>query len=121
MISESIMCLAIALFHEGRGESVKGQQAIAEVIDNRTKHKDFPNSYCGVIKQKGQFSFYKGSYMLHPPNYEKYAWDRSLHIAKNFSKNKTNHTKGSLYFNASRLGVRFGNTLKLKHGGHVFF
>lgn len=44
-------CLAEALYFEARGESVKGQFAVAEVILNRVDSPYFPNSICGVIKQ----------------------------------------------------------------------
>jgi spore germination cell wall hydrolase CwlJ-like protein len=44
-------CLAEALYFEARGESVKGQFAVAEVILNRVDSSLFPNSICGVIKQ----------------------------------------------------------------------
>jgi len=44
-------CLAEALYFEARGETVKGQFAVAEVIMNRVKSKRFPNSLCGVINQ----------------------------------------------------------------------
>jgi len=44
-------CLAEALYFEARGESVKGQFAVAEVILNRVDSGRFPNSVCGVIKQ----------------------------------------------------------------------
>ncbi|MEZ5714285.1 MAG: cell wall hydrolase [Paracoccaceae bacterium] len=44
-------CLAEALYFEARGESVKGQFAVAEVILNRVDSKYFPNSVCGVVKQ----------------------------------------------------------------------
>ena len=44
-------CLAEALYFEARGESVKGQFAVAEVILNRVDSRSFPNSICGVIKQ----------------------------------------------------------------------
>lgn len=44
-------CLSEALYFEARGESVKGQFAVAEVIHNRVKSKRFPNTICGVIKQ----------------------------------------------------------------------
>lgn len=119
MLSESLLCLSIAIFHESRGESVKAQYAVAEVIHNRTKNNKYPNNYCDVIKQKGQFSFYKGS--MKPPKHEQQAWEDSKQVAKNFSKNKTNYTKGAIFFNHQRLGVRFGSTLKCKIGKHVFF
>ncbi|MDF1669991.1 MAG: cell wall hydrolase [Roseovarius sp.] len=44
-------CLAEALYFEARGESVKGQFAVAEVIMNRVDHARYPNSVCGVIHQ----------------------------------------------------------------------
>ena len=44
-------CLAEALYFEARGESVKGQFAVAEVILNRVDSVEFPDSICGVIKQ----------------------------------------------------------------------
>jgi hypothetical protein len=44
-------CLAEALYFEARGESVKGQFAVAEVILNRVEHSQFPDTVCGVIHQ----------------------------------------------------------------------
>jgi len=57
-------CLSEALYFEARGESVKGQFAVAEVILNRVDARNFPNSVCGVIgqgtakgKHRCQFSY----------------------------------------------------------------
>ncbi|AEI93053.1 cell wall hydrolase [Roseobacter litoralis] len=44
-------CLAEALYFEARGETVKGQFAVAEVIMNRVESERFPSSACGVINQ----------------------------------------------------------------------
>lgn len=44
-------CLAEALYFEARGETLKGQYAVAEVIMNRVKSSRFPDTVCGVIKQ----------------------------------------------------------------------
>lgn len=121
LISESILCLAMAVFRESRSEPIKGKYAVMEVVHNRSKHPNYPDNYCGVVKQKGQFSWYKGSNSLKPPKYEKEAWDESVKVARNFYTNKTNYTKGSLYFNHKKLGVRFNKTLKVKIGQHVFF
>ncbi len=56
-------CLAKALYFEARGETVKGQFAVAEVILNRVDSGAYPNSVCGVVHQGSgrrnacQFSF----------------------------------------------------------------
>ncbi len=55
-------CLTKALYFEARGESLKGQFAVAEVILNRVDSKHYPNSVCGVVEQGGkgacQFSYH---------------------------------------------------------------
>lgn len=54
-------CLARAVYFEARGETIKGQAAVAEVVMNRTQSPYFPRSICGVVEQGGkggcQFSF----------------------------------------------------------------
>ncbi len=50
-LSAQASCLAEALYFEARGESVKGQFAVAEVIMNRVDSPSFPNTICGVIHQ----------------------------------------------------------------------
>ncbi len=44
-------CLAEALYFEARGETVRGQFAVAEVILNRVRSGSYPNSVCAVINQ----------------------------------------------------------------------
>lgn len=50
-------CLATAIYFEARGEPVKGQFAVAEVILNRVGHAAYPDTVCGVVNQTCQFSF----------------------------------------------------------------
>ncbi len=54
-------CLRTALYFESRGESIKGQVAVAEVILNRVDSGRYPRSVCGVVNQGGgggcQFSY----------------------------------------------------------------
>ncbi|MFS4437541.1 cell wall hydrolase [Paracoccaceae bacterium GXU_MW_L88] len=46
-----LQCLTEALYFEARGESERGQMAVAEVIINRARSGKFPNSICGVVNQ----------------------------------------------------------------------
>jgi spore germination cell wall hydrolase CwlJ-like protein len=48
---DELSCLAEALYFEARGETVKGQFAVAEVILNRVDSDHFPDSVCGVVHQ----------------------------------------------------------------------
>ncbi|MEM9580759.1 MAG: cell wall hydrolase [Pseudomonadota bacterium] len=48
---KSLKCLSEALYFEARGETVKGQFAVAEVIMNRVESARYPDTVCGVINQ----------------------------------------------------------------------
>jgi spore germination cell wall hydrolase CwlJ-like protein len=56
-------CLAAAIYFEARGEPIKGQAAVAQVVLNRVRNPAYPNSICGVVYQnedwrhRCQFSF----------------------------------------------------------------
>src|SRR5262249_46943753 len=44
-------CLANAIYFESRGESVRGQIAVAQVVMNRVFSGYYPNDVCGVVYQ----------------------------------------------------------------------
>lgn len=44
-------CLSQAIYYEARGETQRGQIAVAEVIMNRVRSRAYPNSICGVVYQ----------------------------------------------------------------------
>ena len=50
--SNEIECLAKNIYHEARGESYSGKQAVAQVTINRVKHPQFPSSVCDVVYQR---------------------------------------------------------------------
>ncbi|MGP0089916.1 MAG: cell wall hydrolase [Xanthobacteraceae bacterium] len=47
-------CLANAVYFEARGEPVRGQIAVAQVVMNRVFSGYYPNSVCGVVYQNAQ-------------------------------------------------------------------
>ena len=57
------MCLAVALYHEARGEPLDGQMAVGVTIMNRVESRAYPSTICGVVFEnahrlnKCQFSF----------------------------------------------------------------
>lgn len=54
-------CLRQAIYFEARGESLKGQFAVGEVILNRVESGHYPKTICKVVNQRGhgscQFSY----------------------------------------------------------------
>src|SRR5262249_45340348 len=57
------LCLATPLYFEARGEPVRGQIAVAQVVMNRVFSGYYPNDVCGVVYQNAhrhlacQFTF----------------------------------------------------------------
>ena len=56
IISADHRLLAKLVYAEARGESYKGQVAVAAVVLNRVASASFPNTISGVIYQSGAFS-----------------------------------------------------------------
>ena len=60
---KELNCLATAIYFEARGETYRGQVAVGQVVMNRTQHKLYPSTICGVVFQNQnkrnacQFSF----------------------------------------------------------------
>lgn len=80
------LCLAQAIYHEARGESVEGQLAVANVIINRAMSKRYPSTICGVVYQnadKGKFrcQFTFACDGKSDNGTERTAWNRSLKLA----------------------------------------
>ena len=72
-----VLCLAQNLYHEARGEPPLGRLLVAKVTINRQKSGKFPKTICGVVYQKGQFSWTK-----HPNKIkDQQAWKESLELA----------------------------------------
>ena len=47
--NEERTCLAEAVYYEARSESFEGKLAVANVVLERLRRKDFPNTICKVV------------------------------------------------------------------------
>ena len=93
MLSASLVCLALNIYHEAKNQSFIGQVAVAQVVMNRVKDKRYPNTVCEVVKQgqtykwkpslpikhKCQFSWYCDGKSDKP--IESKAWQDAKHVA----------------------------------------
>ena len=85
-------CLATAIYFEARGESVRGQIAVAQVVLNRVFSPFYPNEVCGVVYQNAerhdscQFTFACDGIpdIVTEPD----AWARAKHIARDMLDGK---------------------------------
>ncbi len=100
-LNTQMRCLASAVYFESRGEPLAGQLAVAKVIMNRAESRQFPNSYCSVVKQRSQFSFVRGG-RIPTPNKNSNAWKRAKAIAMIADQDLwQSAARDSLYFHAN--------------------
>lgn len=53
---EEIHCIELAVQHETTGKLYQGAVEVAQVVINRVKSADYPNTPCAVVFQKHQFT-----------------------------------------------------------------
>ncbi|MBZ0215052.1 MAG: cell wall hydrolase [Fimbriimonadaceae bacterium] len=88
-----LACLAKAVYFEARGESARGQLAVAQVIMNRVAHWFYPNNVCDVVFQnqhrrnKCQFSFACDGRSDRAR--DRNSWQRAVNIAKQVLSGET--------------------------------
>lgn len=122
-------CLAEALYFEARGETVKGQFAVAEVIMNRVQSARFPNSVCGVINQgtgkKYQCQFTYTCDGIPERIHEPRAWDRVGKIARAILDGRApmNLTDGATHYHTTAVRPRWSRTYTKTTaiGVHLFY
>jgi len=105
-------CLTQALYFEARGESVKGQVAVAEVILNRVESDRFPETICGVVNQ-GTGKRYQCQFTYTCDGraevvHEKKAWDRVGKIARLMVDGAERKlTKGATHYHTRAVNPRW--------------
>ncbi|HYG48041.1 MAG TPA: cell wall hydrolase [Allosphingosinicella sp.] len=114
-------CLAGAVYFESKGEPLHGQLSVAEVILNRARSGRFPASVCGVVKQRGQFSFIRGGRFPAIAR-TSLAWKRAVAIAHIAVKDLADGpAPRALFFHAKRVSPRWKLTRVAAVGNHIFY
>lgn len=114
-------CLAGAVYFESKGEPLRGQLSVAEVILNRMRSGRFPKSACGVVKQRGQFSFVRGG-RIPPVARASLAWKRAVAIAHIAREGLADGgAPRALFFHARYVSPRWKLTRVAAVGNHIFY
>ena len=118
-------CIAVAVYHEARGESVEGQLAVARVIMNRAASGKYPASWCAVVKQPWQFSF------VNPrtgemPGVDPYSgsWARAQGVTRLAIANVIpSLPTDCLWYHANYVSPSWGRRLNMvqRIGAHIFY
>lgn len=119
--SRDLACLAVAIYREARGEPLPGQLAVANVILNRVRSGRFAGDACGVVTQRGQFSFVRGG-QLPSVDTAQAAYRTALKLAQVASTELWDSpAPRALFFHAARVGMARGGMLVARIGHHIFY
>jgi spore germination cell wall hydrolase CwlJ-like protein len=114
-------CLAAGVYFESKGEPLAGQLAVGQVIANRVDSGRFADSYCGVLFQRGQFSFVRG-HSWPRISKDSSAWRTAVAIAKIVDGDlKDSLAENALYFHARRVHPGWRMKRVASIGNHVFY
>lgn len=122
-LDEQMRCLAGAVYFESRGEGLAGQLAVAQVVINRSEDRRWPESYCGVVYQRAQFSFVRGGRMP-SINTSSAAWNRAKAVARiAHDEMWESEAADSVYFHANYVRPRWSRakTPVTQIDSHVFY
>lgn len=118
--SSALVCLALNIYHEARGEPHSGQLAVAMVTMNRAGWESA--NVCPVVLEQDQFSWTRTK--LNQPPREVQAWQHAKKIAKGVIDGKhPDNTRGATHFHAHWVSPPWSRTLErtVRIGGHIFY
>lgn len=142
--TSQVTCLAKNMYFEARSEGIAGLVATTQVVFNRLKSEEYPNTICGVIEQaklsqwwlkekgiekpiknKCQFSWFCDGYSDEPKDEKTY--NEIYNLAEEFiagkHKSMIDITDGAMWYHADYVHPRWADYKEVttKVGRHIFY
>ena len=136
MLTASLICLALNVYHEAKNQSFIGQVAVAQVVMNRVKDKRYPNTVCEVVKQgqtykwkpsfpiknRCQFSWYCDGKSDKPMEIK--AWEDAMHVANGvYNQHLDDFVEGATHYHADYVNPSWAETKTYvtRIDDHIFY
>lgn len=121
------LCLASAIYYEAATEPDEGQRAVAQVVLNRVRHREWPQTVCGVVYQGSdrpgcQFSFACDGAMARGPMLA--AWIRARRVAERALAGEVYAPVGSAtFYHTMQVAPAWGRRMTPVAivGAHIFY
>jgi spore germination cell wall hydrolase CwlJ-like protein len=122
-------CLATGVYFEARGEKLRGQAAVAQVILNRVRNPTYPKTICGVVYQNDnlrnrcQFSFACDGIKDRIASPSDYKIAEEVAMAVTAGKIFIPEVASATHYHATYVNPRWSRTMKKmkKIGLHIFY
>jgi len=136
MITSIVLCMALNIYHEARGEPLAGQIAVGHSVLNRVLDKRYPNDVCSVVKQakynewdkvnpirnQCQYSWWCDG--LDDKPYDDKAMLESTILAQYLLSGKSiDITEGATHYHADYVNPYWADhmTVVVKIGSHIYY
>lgn len=130
LVSSAMICLALNIYHEARGEPEVGRQAVAMVTLNRAGYDH--SKVCDVVFEPHQMSWTTGTVSRQGPYFkldeslrpkEKKVWERCKAIAaRNLKARQKDPTRGATHFHTTEVRPKWARyAIKTARLGNHFF
>ena len=121
-LPQQLQCLASAIYFEAGHEKLAGQLAVGRVIVERSRSGRFPDSYCGVVYQRAQFSFIHGNAMPAIKTGSA-AWHNAVAMARVAHEGSwQSPAEGALFFHSVRISPKWSNRVRVARiDNHIFY
>lgn len=121
-------CLSEAIYYEAGNQSIEGMVSVSNVISNRVKDRRWSDSFCEVIYQPNQFSYYWDGKPEHMPKrdntLEHIAMWKSRAVATWELLTDIDITNGSLYYHNTKIEPPIWTTRVTQNsqvGDHILY
>ena len=124
-----IMCIAVAIYFEARGEPLAGRFAVAEVVINRMRDPRYPSDACSVVYDGGEalhecaFSFYCDG-KSDQPDLNSVDWDSAQRVAQAVYEGRSAPVVGeATHYHAKRVHPDWvlGSHVVATIDNHIFY
>ncbi|WP_058635612.1 cell wall hydrolase [Aureimonas ureilytica] len=122
-------CLATAIYFEARGETEKGQAAVAQVVLNRVRNPAYPKTICGVVYQNQDW-FGRCQFSFACDGVKDIIWNKPAYaLAERIARQTTNgeiwlpEVGSATHYHATYVHPRWAKTMEKvdKIGLHIFY
>lgn len=120
-LSKEMQCLAGTVYFESKGETLAGQLAVARVVMARAKSSRFPDTLCGVVYQRKQFSFIRNGKMPRIDKGHRH-WRNAVAISKiAMNDGWKSPVEGALFFHARYVSPGWRLKRMATIDNHIFY
>jgi len=119
LLTSALMCLALNIYNEARGEPLEGQYKVAQVTLNRVQSPKWKDTICDVVYEEYQFSWTLKRFNIT----DEKSLDIAIAIAVDTIKTGYPTTTCADHYHTTAISPYWAKDMKVESiiGNHIFY